>query len=64
MPFLPSFTGTPKGSLEQFIYDNEPAGKVEARAFRQGLIAVLNDQVGGAKTTHWCEHPDSHYLEE
>lgn len=64
MPNLPSHTSQPKTALERFIHGNEPAGRKEARKFRQELIEVLNAEQGGAKTAPWSEHPDSTYLED
>jgi hypothetical protein len=32
--------------LERFIYDNEPAGAEDAKEFRDGLLAVLNEARG------------------
>lgn len=32
--------------LERFIYDNEPAGTEDAKEFRNGLLAVLNEAHG------------------
>lgn len=64
MPFLPSYRNIPKTALEKFIYNYEPAGRKDARDFRQDLIEVLNAEQGGAKTNPWTEHPDSMYLED
>ena len=37
-------------ALQEFIYFNEPAGMDEEKQFREGLSAILAEQVGKLKT--------------
>ena len=36
-------TGIAETPLSKFIYENEPAGNVQARKFREGLQAIVDD---------------------